>query len=158
MQEMRVWSLSQEDSLKKEMATQHHILAWETPWTERTWGAPVHKGVGQDGTIEDSNAGSVPRGWLCPGPPSFGNENVRRKWRNQKNTGDVKNRHKQQHPQETLPWSCKKEGARSGPRLPLYQQDCRASCSLASQRDLVSPGPAGQHLGFDFQFDFHAHK
>ena len=59
-----------------------------------------HKGVGQDGTIENSNAGSVPRGRLCPGPPSFGNENVRRKWRNQKYTGDVKNRHKQQHPQE----------------------------------------------------------
>ena len=117
-----------------------------------------HKGVGQDGTIENSNAGSVPRGRLCPGPPSFGNENVRRKWRNQKNTGDVKNRHKQQHPQETLPWSCKKEDARSGPRLPLYQQDCRASCCLASQRDLVNPGPAGQHLGFDFQFDFHTHK
>ena len=29
-----VQSLGQEESLKKEMATHAHILAWETPWTE----------------------------------------------------------------------------------------------------------------------------
>ena len=34
MQEARVQSLDQEDSLEKEMATQSSILAWEIPWTE----------------------------------------------------------------------------------------------------------------------------
>ena len=34
MQEIRVWSLGQEDPLKKEMATHSSILAREIPWTE----------------------------------------------------------------------------------------------------------------------------
>ena len=34
MQEMRVWSLDQEDPLEEEMATHSSILAWEIPWTE----------------------------------------------------------------------------------------------------------------------------
>ena len=34
MQEMWVWSLSQENTLKKEMATHSSILAWRIPWTE----------------------------------------------------------------------------------------------------------------------------
>ena len=34
MQETRVWSLGQEDPLKKEMATHFSILAWEIQWTE----------------------------------------------------------------------------------------------------------------------------
>ena len=34
MQEMRVWSLSQEDLLEKDMAIHSSILAWEIPWTE----------------------------------------------------------------------------------------------------------------------------
>ena len=34
MQETRVWSLSQEDPLEKEMATQTSNLAWKIPWTE----------------------------------------------------------------------------------------------------------------------------
>ena len=33
-QETRVRSLDQEDPLKKEMATQSSILAWEIPWEE----------------------------------------------------------------------------------------------------------------------------
>ena len=33
-QEMRVWSLGQEDSLENEMATHSSILAWKIPWTE----------------------------------------------------------------------------------------------------------------------------
>ena len=33
-QEMRVWSLSQEDPLEKEMPTHSSILAWRIPWTE----------------------------------------------------------------------------------------------------------------------------
>ena len=32
-QEMQVWSLGQEDPLKKEMAT-HTSIAWKTQWTE----------------------------------------------------------------------------------------------------------------------------
>ena len=38
MQETRVQSLGQEDSLEKEMATQSSILAWEIPLTEETGG------------------------------------------------------------------------------------------------------------------------
>ena len=35
MQEMKqVWSLGQEDPLKKKMATHSSILAWEIPWAE----------------------------------------------------------------------------------------------------------------------------
>ena len=34
MQEIRVWSLSQEDPLEKGMATHSSILAWEMLWTE----------------------------------------------------------------------------------------------------------------------------
>ena len=38
MQEMRVQSLGQEESLEKEMATHSSILAWEIPWTEEPGG------------------------------------------------------------------------------------------------------------------------
>ena len=38
VQEMRVWSLGQEDPLEEEMATHSNILAWEIPWTEKTGG------------------------------------------------------------------------------------------------------------------------
>ena len=38
MQEMQVWSLSQEDPLEKEMATHSSILVWKTPWTEEPGG------------------------------------------------------------------------------------------------------------------------
>ena len=34
MQGTRVPSLSQDDPLKKEMATHSNIIAWEIPWTE----------------------------------------------------------------------------------------------------------------------------
>ena len=37
-QERRVPSLSWEDPLEKEMATQPRILAWEIPWTEEPGG------------------------------------------------------------------------------------------------------------------------
>ena len=39
-QETWVWSMGQEDSLEKEMATHFSILGWEIPWTEepgRLW-------------------------------------------------------------------------------------------------------------------------
>ena len=36
MQETQVWSLGQEDSLEKEMATHSNILAWEIPWISHT--------------------------------------------------------------------------------------------------------------------------
>ena len=38
MQEMQVQSLGQEDLLKKEMAIQSSILAWEILWTEEPVG------------------------------------------------------------------------------------------------------------------------
>ena len=38
MQEMRLQTLGQEDSLEEEMATHSSILAWEIPWTEETGG------------------------------------------------------------------------------------------------------------------------
>ena len=34
VQEMRVQSLGQEDTLEKEMATRSSILAWRIPWTD----------------------------------------------------------------------------------------------------------------------------
>ena len=34
IQEMQIWSLSQEDPLKKGMATYSSIFAWRIPWTE----------------------------------------------------------------------------------------------------------------------------
>ena len=36
MREIRVWSLSQEDPLDREMATHSSTLAWRIPWTEET--------------------------------------------------------------------------------------------------------------------------
>ena len=38
MQEMQVWSVSQEDPLEKKMAGHSRILAWEVPWTEEPGG------------------------------------------------------------------------------------------------------------------------
>ena len=38
MQEIQVWSLGQEDPLKKGMATLSSILAWKIPWTEEPGG------------------------------------------------------------------------------------------------------------------------
>ena len=45
MQETWVWSLGQEDSLEKGIATHPIILAWRIPWTEETGGLQsiVHK-------------------------------------------------------------------------------------------------------------------
>ena len=37
MQETWVRSLSQEDPLEKEKATDSSILAWEIPWTQEPW-------------------------------------------------------------------------------------------------------------------------
>ena len=36
--ETQVWSLGQEDSLQKEMASHSSVLAWEIPWTEEPGG------------------------------------------------------------------------------------------------------------------------
>ena len=38
MQETRVWSLSLEDPLEKEMVTHSSIVAWEILWTEEPGG------------------------------------------------------------------------------------------------------------------------
>ena len=42
MQETRVQSLSQEDSLEKEVATHSSTLAWKIPWNGGAWEAAVH--------------------------------------------------------------------------------------------------------------------
>ena len=42
MQEIQVWYLGQEDSLKKEMAALSGILAWENPTDSGAWWAIVH--------------------------------------------------------------------------------------------------------------------
>ena len=44
IQEMRMWSLGQEDPLEKEMTTYSSILAWEIPWTEEP-GGPQSMGL-----------------------------------------------------------------------------------------------------------------
>ena len=38
MQETQIWSLGQEDPLKKGMATHSIIFAWRIPWTEEPSG------------------------------------------------------------------------------------------------------------------------
>ena len=43
VQETRVQSLGQENSLEEEMATHSSILAWKVPWTEEPEGATVHR-------------------------------------------------------------------------------------------------------------------
>ena len=53
---MWVLSLSQEDSLEKEMATHSSILAWETPWTEEPAGLKSLGGKDQRGL-------STAQGW-----------------------------------------------------------------------------------------------
>ena len=37
-QDMRVWSLGQEDPLEKRMAIRSGVLAWRIPWTEEHGG------------------------------------------------------------------------------------------------------------------------
>ena len=53
-------SLGQEDPLKKEMATQSSILAWEIPWTEEPGGLQFMglQRVGQDLVTEHSHTHS----------------------------------------------------------------------------------------------------
>ena len=50
VQETRVQSLGQENSLEEEMATHSSILAWKVPWTEKPEGATVH-GVTKESDI-----------------------------------------------------------------------------------------------------------
>ena len=38
MEEMQVWSVSQEATLEKEITTHSNILAWRVPWTEKPGG------------------------------------------------------------------------------------------------------------------------
>ena len=38
MQETKVWSLGQEDSLEQEMTIHSSIIAWEIPWIEEPGG------------------------------------------------------------------------------------------------------------------------
>ena len=67
MQETRVWSLSQEDPLEKEMATHSSTLAWEIPRTEEPCGLTVHgitKRVGGDwATKQQSNNFQLQKLW-----------------------------------------------------------------------------------------------
>ena len=50
MQEIRVWSLGQEDPLEKEMETHSSTLAWKIPWMEKPDGlqSMVSQRVGHD--------------------------------------------------------------------------------------------------------------
>ena len=50
-QETRVGSLSQEDSLEKEMATHSSILAWKILWTEELVGDTIHGVARESDTI-----------------------------------------------------------------------------------------------------------
>ena len=57
-QETSVQSLSQEDLLEKEMATNFNILAWKIPWTEEPGGVyspQGHKNVGYDLVTKQQN-------------------------------------------------------------------------------------------------------
>ena len=52
---MQVQSLGQEDSLKKDMATDSSILAWKIPWTEKP-GKLQSMGSQELDTIEQLNS------------------------------------------------------------------------------------------------------
>ena len=52
VQETRVQSLGQENSLEEEMSTHSSILAWKVPWTEEPEGATVH-GVTKESDITE---------------------------------------------------------------------------------------------------------
>ena len=57
MQEMQVWSLSQEDLLEEQMVTHSSILAWNIPWAEEPGGLQSMAGrrVGQDWATEHAH-------------------------------------------------------------------------------------------------------
>ena len=57
MQETWVWSLGQEDSLEKEMATHSRILAGRIPWTEEPGGLQSMglQRVGHDSVTKQQN-------------------------------------------------------------------------------------------------------
>jgi len=55
MQENRVQSLSQEDSLEEEIATHSTILAWRNPWTEEPGRARSPWGPKESDTTEQLN-------------------------------------------------------------------------------------------------------
>ena len=59
-QETWVWSLGQENPLKKEMAIHSSILTWEIPWTEEPGGLQSMRspGVRQDLDSEQEEPGS----------------------------------------------------------------------------------------------------
>ena len=65
MRETWVWSLGQEDPLKKEMATHSIILAWEIPWTEEP-GGPQSKGLQRVGHNWATNTHTT-NGHMAPG-------------------------------------------------------------------------------------------
>ena len=50
MQETKVQTLGQEDSLQKEMATHSSIIAWEIPWTEKPSRLLVHGDANESDT------------------------------------------------------------------------------------------------------------
>ena len=52
-QETQVWSLSQEDTLEKKMATHSSILAWKIPWT------------GDPGKLQSSGWQRAGHNWAC---------------------------------------------------------------------------------------------
>ena len=59
LQEMRVWSLGQEDPLEEGMATHSSILAWESPWTE------------ERGRLQSKGSQRVGHAWNDLAPISF---------------------------------------------------------------------------------------
>ena len=50
IQETRIQSLGQEDSLEKCMATQSSTLAWRIPWAEKPGSLTVHRVAESDTT------------------------------------------------------------------------------------------------------------
>ena len=60
MQETRVQSLDQEDSLEKGMAIHSSILAWETSWTEKS-GRLKSMGRKELDTTEELNSNNKPQ-------------------------------------------------------------------------------------------------
>ena len=64
MQERRVWSLSQEDSLEKEMTTHSSIPAWKNPMNRGAWQATVHGVVKESDMTQWLNSNENSFYWL----------------------------------------------------------------------------------------------
>ena len=74
VQETQVWSLGQEDSLEKEMATPSSILVWEIPWDRGAWRVSVHGVTKELATTRQLNNNNLLNTYLSDNMEITGNK------------------------------------------------------------------------------------